>query len=71
VTVETFDDVVPGQWKASQLGTYTLSGNGIALKYNAGFSEEATLAGDVLSLVHTKRNSAGTPPEEWKFVKRR
>ena len=69
VTVET-SDALPGEWLERQLGTYTLTGTSISLTYSTGVTEQGTLVGDSLSLVHKKLNWVGDPPREWTFARR-
>jgi len=69
VTVET-SDALPGEWLVRQLGTYTLTGTSISLTYSIGVTEQGTLVGDSLSLVHKKLNWVGDPPREWTFARR-
>jgi len=63
-------DALPGSWRTIVFGKYTLTGTRIVLTYPAGLIEEGTLINDSLSVLRTKENWHGEPPQMWTFVKR-
>lgn len=69
VTIEN-SDAFPGEWLERQFGSYTITGNVIALRFSPGHNEEGILTGDNLSFMHTKDNWVNYPPENWRFFKR-
>ena len=64
-------DAFPGLWRTVAFGKYTLSGTKIVLTHSTGVIEQGTLVNDSLSVLRTKENWVGTPPQMWTFVKRK
>jgi hypothetical protein len=70
VTVEN-SDAFPGEWRARQMGTYTVTDDRLVLTFQTGRTETGTVMADRLSFLHTKDNWVREAPLEWNFVRRK
>ena len=69
-TVES-SDAFPGVSMLREFGKYTIMGTKIVLTFSGGSTtEQGTLAGNRLSLLHTSLNWFNYPAEEWTFIRR-